>query len=153
MVPLLPVYQLHFSAHIHPEKLHKHTHTHMHPHKLPTGSINSLKHWVRHQRNPAALSQYSHRVALSKVSALAFSPPAWSPLRYFPPTARMATLLRSQNSKRNWTGAGLLHSTAVSSPTHQYFPWESGHNNIRRVKLDSHTARTAQGDVCLRVQG
>lgn len=64
-------------------------------------------------------------MALSRESALALRPPAWSPLRYFPPSARMATLLRSQNWKRNWTGVELLHTTAVSSPTHQYFPWES----------------------------
>ena len=71
-------------------------------------------------------TQYSHKVALSMESALALSPPAWSPLRYFPPGARMAILLRSQNSKRNWTGVGLLLLTALSSPTLQYFPWESG---------------------------
>lgn len=71
------------------------------------------------------LTQYSQRVALSRESAVAFSPPAWSPLRYFPPRAHIAILLRSQNSNRNWTGTELLHTTAVSSPTHQYFPCES----------------------------
>ena len=109
-----------------------HTRTHRHAHlckkkELPTVSINSLKHCVGQRRgSPVVLSQYSQRVALSRESAVAFSPPAWSPLRYLPPTAQMAILLRSQNSKRNWTGVELLHTTAVSSPTHQYFPWESG---------------------------
>lgn len=38
--------------------------------------------------------QYSHSVAVSRSSALAFSTPAWSPRRYFPSVAwRTASLL------------------------------------------------------------
>lgn len=92
-------------------------------------------HLDTHTHNPShsseILSQYSQKVALSRESALAFRPPAWSPFRYFPPRARMATLLRSQNWKRNCTGVELLHATAVSSPTHQYFPWESANTSQR----------------------
>lgn len=129
-----------------------HTHTHRHSHickkkpQLPTVSINSLKHCVRRGggRSPP-VSQYSQRVALSRESALAFSPPAWSPLRYFPPTAKMAILLRSQNSNRNWTGVELLHTTDVSSPTHQYFPWESGQTAHTFMEHHSHAMQTAPG--------
>lgn len=137
----------------HPSRqIHSYTHTQALTHmqknknqkpKLPTVSINSLKHCVRRGRSPPALSQYSQRVALSRESALAFSPPAWSPLRYFPPTAKMAILLRSQNSNRNWTGVELLHTTDVSSPTHQYFPWESGQTAHTLMKHHSHVMQIA----------
>ena len=125
--PRLPVYQLQFQPHVHPDQF---TITHIqkkNKKKTATYSIDQFEALSREIVEVwAGLSQYSQRVALSTESTLAFSPPAWSPFRYFPPSTRMAILLRSQNSNRNWTGVELLHATAVSSPTLQYFPWESG---------------------------
>lgn len=138
----------------HPSRqIHSYTHTHRHSHickKTKTKNPSYLQYLLivwsivsdRGRRLPA-LSQYSQRVALSRESALAFSPPAWSPLRYFPPTAKMAILLRSQNSNRNWTGVELLHTTDVSSPTHQYFPWESGQTAHTLMKHHSHAMQMA----------
>lgn len=109
--------QFTYNKHTHTDYTQAHTQTH-------TPSLTQ-------QGSPTVLAQYSQKVALSRESALALRPPAWSPLRYFPPSARMATLLRSQNWKRNCTGVELLHTTAVSSPTHQYFPWESAQTHQR----------------------
>lgn len=132
-MPRLPGYHSLFTTH--PSRQSTPTHTGSQHSRPPTVSADSLKHCVKQQGSPAVLSQYSQRVAFSKESALAFSPPAWSPLRYFPPTTQMAILLRSQNSKRNWTGVELLHTTAVPSPTHQYFPWESGQTTHTKWSL------------------
>lgn len=109
-------------------QIHNYTHAHTHTYAKTNSYLQYLIVWsIVSDKGEVrlCLSQYSQRVALSRESTLAFRPPAWSPLRYLPPRAQMAILLRSQNSSRNWTGVELLHTTAVSSPTHQYFPWES----------------------------
>lgn len=64
-------------------------------------------------------------------SAEALRTPAWSPFRYLLLTL-MATLFKSQNSKKKSTGESLLLVMDASLPTVQYFPVESANENRKR---------------------